>query len=200
MYIYTICSIQKYDGERLIYVGSTIDYEKRFILHKRHCFNENCHGYNSKVYQLIRQYGWDAFVCEVIEVLDDNTTDKELLFREQFYIDKYDSKRSMNTNDAITGLDMVDYHKLYDAERYKNNREKYLARSNEWNKKNREKCLARSKENYEKNREMVIALNREWQKNNRVRYNELQRNSYHKRNAWKNAVTDLRGIDPSFFC
>jgi group I intron endonuclease len=176
MYIYTICSIQKYDGERLIYVGSTIDFEARFANHKSNCFNEKFAGYNCKLYKLIREHGWDNFVFEVIEVCDDNMTDKELLFREQFYIDRYDSKRSMNSQDAITKLDIVEYN----AERYKNQRVKINARNKEWNNNNRETMNARSKE---------------WRENNRDRFNELQRNSYRKKSLWRNAVKELSAID-----
>ena len=189
MYVYTICSINKYmiDGveQRLIYVGSTAEYEARFAHHKSNCFSEKFVGYNCKLYKLIREHGWNNFVFEVIEVCDDGITDKELLFREQFYIDKYDSKSSMNTKDAITGLDKIEYHRLYHAEYYKIHREKELARS---------------KENYEKNREKRIAQTAEWKENNRDRVNETRRNSYHNRRLWRNALSDLRGINPSFFC
>ena len=170
MYVYTITSLKKYDGERLIYVGSTNDYETRFAHHKRDCYNPNSNVYNLKVYQLIRQYGWDAFVMEVIDVLDDNTTDKELLWREQFYIDKYNSKSSMNTRDAITGLDVVEYMRLYRAEYRKNNRERMNAQSNEW------------------------------RKNNRDRVNEVDRIRRRKKSLWKSVITELRGIDASYFC
>ena len=189
-YIYTITSLNKYDigngMERLIYVGSTTDFETRFSNHKTDCFNPNSHKYNLKVYQLIRHHGWDAFVFEVIEVCDDSMTDKELRFREQHYIDKYDSKRSMNTYDAfISDEDMVEYKRLYNAERYKIIREKELARS---------------KENYEKNREKHIARVNKWNKNNRDRVNEYKRNYRHKKSLWRNAVTDMSRIEPSFFC
>ena len=159
-YIYTISSLKKYDGERLIYVGSTKDWETRFRIHKSDCYNEKSHIYNLKVYRLIRQYGWDAFVIEVIDVLDDDTTDKELLWREQHYIDRYDSKKSMNSQDAITGLDMVEYN----AERYKNNREKMKAQAVKWI------------------------------KNNRDRHNEIARKYRHKKSLWKNAVKELGKI------
>ena len=174
MYVYTICSINKHmiDGveQRLIYVGSTTDFERRFTDHKSNCFNPNSREYNHKVYQLIRHHGWDAFVFEVIEVLDDTTTDRDLRFREQFYIDKYDSKSSMNTKNAIIGVDRVEYNRLLDAERYKNQREKMNAQSTEW------------------------------RINNRDRHNETARKSRYKKSLWKNALTDLRGIEPSFFC
>ena len=184
-YIYTITSLKKYDGERLIYVGSTTDWEKRFADHKYACFNPNSSGYNCKLYKLIREYGWNEFVFEVVEVLDDDTTDKELLFREQFYIDKYNSKSSMNTHDAIIGIDMVEYYRLYHAEYYKIHREKINARNKEW---------------YNNNRERMTALNREWIENNRDRHREIDRNSRRKKRLWKNALADMSRIEPSFFC
>ena len=145
MYIYTITSLNKYivDGteQRLIYVGSTTDYESRFADHKSVCFNEKSQKYNLKVYRYIRQYGLDNFVFEVIEVLDDTTTDEELVRREQFYIDKYDSKNSMNTFDAIMGLDKKEYNRLKQAEYRKKNPDKYVASAREWVKNNRDKRI-----------------------------------------------------------
>jgi group I intron endonuclease len=186
MYVYTICSIQKYNGERLIYVGSTNDYEKRFIDHKSNCYNPKRSHYNAKVYQLIRQHGWDAFVMEVIEVLDDNTTDKDLRFREQHYIDKYNSKSSMNSQDAfVSDADRVEYNRL---------------NSMEWYKNNRKKRTAQSKKHYENNRDKRNTQSKEWRENNRGRENELQRLRRHKKSSWKSVITDLRGIDPSYFC
>ena len=122
-YIYTITSLKKYDIgngiERLIYVGSCLDYGNRFREHKSRCFNEKSAGYNHKVYRYIRQYGWDNFVFEVIEVMADTTTDEELRIREQFYIDKYDSKSSLNTKDALVDT------KKYRREWSKNNRDRH---------------------------------------------------------------------------
>ena len=168
MYIYTITSLKKHDIghglNRLVYVGSCKDYEARFRSHKSDCLNPKMESYNHKKYKIIREIGWDNFVCEVIEVCDDDITDKDLLFREQHYIDKYDSKKSMNTNDAITGIDMVEYHRLYDAEYYKKNRDKIDERS------------------------------KKWRNNNRGKYNEIQRKCNHKRKLWKKTITDFCNI------
>jgi len=126
MYIYTITSLKKHDiGDglnRLVYVGSCNDYEKRFITHKSNCFNPKATSYNSKVYKLIREIGWDNFVCEVVEVMSDDTTDEELLKMEQNYIDKFESKKSMNTNDAF-GYDVKKYQKKYGVEYRTKNRD-----------------------------------------------------------------------------
>jgi len=117
MYIYTITSLKKHDigygKNRLVYVGSCIDYEKRFYNHKSDCFNPKSVAYNSKVYKIIRDIGWDDFVCEVIEVMSDDTTDIELRTMEQKYIDKFESKKSMNSQDAIG--DRKEYMKKWDA-------------------------------------------------------------------------------------
>ena len=186
MYVYTITSLKKYDGERLIYVGSTNDYEKRFIDHKSNCYNPKRSHYTAKVYQLIRQHGWDAFVMEVIEVCDDGITDRDLRFREQHYIDKYNSKSSMNSHDAfVSDEDRVEYNRLYKAEHYKINRKKRIAQS---------------KKNYENNREKRNTQNNQWRENNRDRNNELQRIRRNKKSLWKSVITELRGVDPSYFC
>lgn len=54
-----IYTISKND---LIYVGSTTDFIKRKSQHKISCNNQNTHGYNYKVYVMIRENGgWDSF-------------------------------------------------------------------------------------------------------------------------------------------
>ena len=141
-YIYTITSLKKYDIgngiERLIYVGSCLDYERRFKNHKTACFYEKSTAYNSKVYRYLRQYGLDNFVFEVIEVMSDDTTDEELRIREQFYIDKFDSKNSMNSNDAV--VNTREYQRVYRREWLKNNRDKHNASGREWAKNNHDRA------------------------------------------------------------
>jgi len=172
-YIYTISSLKKYDiGDglnRLIYVGSCKDYKIRFSNHKSDCFNEKNGGYNYKVYRFIRQYGIENFTFEVIEVLDDDTTEHDMKLREQFYIDKYDSKRSMNSYDAIMTVDMVEYKRKYNAERYINNTDRHKKVCSEW---------------YEKNKEYKT---------------EYMRTLRLKKKLWKNAIADLSAIDVSCF-
>jgi len=162
MYIYTITSLKKHDiGDglnRLVYVGSCKNYNERFRIHKRDCFNPNGKNYNSKKYKIIREIGWDNFVFEVILVMSDDTTDEELLKMEQKYIDKFEAKKSLNTNEAI-GFDMVEYHKGY-----------YI--------KNIDKIKVKNKNWYEENKEKLIEDKKKWRSNteNRQRENELQRN------------------------
>ena len=194
MYIYTITSLEKHDIghglNRLIYVGSCIDYVRRFADHRSKCFNEKSRDYNHKVYRVIRQYGWDNFVFEVIEVCDDDITNKDLLFREQHYIDKYDSKKSMNSQDAITGLDMIEYQRLYNAEYYKKNKEKLIAQSKEWTKNNRDR-FNETQRNYRKaNAEKIAEYQETYRTKNRQRLNDLQ----NKKLLWKKSIAELCNI------
>jgi len=148
MYVYTISSIPKYDIgnglERLIYVGSCKDYERRFISHRSDYLNEKLRGYNRKAYRFLRQFGIENFTFEIVEVLDDDTTDQELLLREQFYIEKFDSKKSMNTHDAII-IDKVEYMRLHSADFYKQNTDKCNKKCSEWYKKHRTETLEKQK-------------------------------------------------------
>jgi len=102
MFIYWIKSKSKFliDGEwkHHIYIGSTIDYQKRFTSHRTESKKSNM-----KVYKTIRECGGeDKFLFEVIEILCDDISDVELRRREQHYIDKFKSFRSMNTATACT--------------------------------------------------------------------------------------------------
>ena len=138
MYIYTITSLKKHDIgyglNRLVYVGSCKDYVERFSQHKRDCFNQTRETYNFKVYKIIREIGWDNFVCEVIEVMSDDTTDEELFKMEQHYIDKFESKKSLNTNDAPTGMSKLEYNK----KRYAENADAINKQRQDFRNKNRE--------------------------------------------------------------
>ena len=101
-YVYTISSIHKHlnDGlmSRYVYVGSTDDYHKRWISHKTNHSNPNYHGYDCKVYQCMRNLPQDEMMFEVIEVVADGVCHKS---REQFYIDKFESRKSLNTRNAV---------------------------------------------------------------------------------------------------
>jgi len=129
-------------------------------------------------------------VFEVIEVCDDDITNKDLLFREQHYIDKYDSKKSMNSQDAITGLDMIEYQRLYNAEYYKKNKEKLIAQSKEWTKNNRDR-FNETQRNYRKaNAEKIAEYQETYRTKNRQRLNDLQ----NKKLLWKKSIAELCNI------
>lgn len=100
------------------YVGSTINFKKRWIRHFRDLKNGNHSSISfQKAYEL---YGQDAFVCEIIEELPYNK--KILLEREQYWINTLDSKnKGYNISDANFG-DVISHHpnKEHIVERIKN--------------------------------------------------------------------------------
>ena len=50
-----------------LYVGSTKNYKKRKHTHKSNCFIESNKSYHLKIYELIRDIGWDFIHFETIE-------------------------------------------------------------------------------------------------------------------------------------
>ena len=59
--MYSIYKIEHKTKPELVYVGSTKDFN-----HRKHVHKYNCRTSNAKVYQMIREYGWDQF--EMIEL------------------------------------------------------------------------------------------------------------------------------------
>jgi len=157
MYIYTITSLKKHDiGDglnRLVYVGSCKDFKIRVEQHRRDCFNKNSRIYNIKVYTMIREIGWDNFVFEVILVMSDDTTDEELLKMEQHYIDKFESKKSLNTRGAI-GFDKTEWQKKNRIQ----NREELNRLQRDYRSNNRQKYNDTQSEYRSKNRQMINYL------------------------------------------
>ena len=70
-----------------IYVGSTCNFRRRKANHKHNCNNENRKGYNTYVYQFIRDHGgWENF--EMIELLKyPCNTKRELGLKEREYLE-----------------------------------------------------------------------------------------------------------------
>lgn len=70
-----------------VYIGQSIDIEKRWGEHRRNAFNKNTHTYDYPLYRAIRKYGLSNFKFEVIE----ETNQANLTEEEQYFIDKYHS-------------------------------------------------------------------------------------------------------------
>ena len=68
-----------------IYIGQSIDIEKRWGEHKRNAFNPKTHTYNYPLYKAIRKYGLANFQFEVLE----ETDIEHLTEEEQYFIDLY---------------------------------------------------------------------------------------------------------------
>lgn len=70
-----------------VYIGQSINIEKRWSAHRTRPFNTKSTQYNSPLYRAIRKYGLSAFTFEVIEECLPSLLDQ----KEQFYIQLYKS-------------------------------------------------------------------------------------------------------------
>lgn len=84
-----------------VYIGQSIDIEKRWGEHKRNAFNKNTHIYNYPLYRAIRKYGLDNFKFEVIEETDQTNLTEE----EQYFIDKYQSLDPNHGYNLVPAID-----------------------------------------------------------------------------------------------
>ena len=107
-----IYKIQHQDKPELLYVGSTINFTKRKHEHKHRCNNENRHGHNSKVYQMIRENGgWTEF-C-MIEIKKFPCQSKREAEAEENRI-MLEMKANMNSNRAYKITDEEELKKYRD--------------------------------------------------------------------------------------
>ena len=70
-----------------VYIGQSIDIERRIRIHKYAGFDSARHEYNYPLYRSIRKYGIENFIFEIIEQCKKD----ELGKKEQYWIDFYDS-------------------------------------------------------------------------------------------------------------
>jgi hypothetical protein len=125
-----------------VYVGSTNDYNRRMMEHKRKYNNPNSKQYNSNIYQFIRENGgWDNFNKKII--FETDKTGKELLELERYYIETLKS----NLNSEIPTRNKKEW--------YENNKEKLNEKSKKYREKNKEKIKERKKEWYENNKDRL---------------------------------------------
>lgn len=74
---------------RKVYVGQTIDLERRKEGHRFSAFNENSSEYHRELYSDIRKFGWESFECEELE----RCSFEDRLIRENYHIDQLNSNR-----------------------------------------------------------------------------------------------------------
>lgn len=97
-----------------IYIGQSIDIEKRYKDHINRSKNKNSNQYNSVLHQAIRKYGIQNFTFEVIQECS-----KEILNeREKYWIQYYDSFK--NGYNCTSGGDEQESTKKFDQQFIKN--------------------------------------------------------------------------------
>lgn len=86
--------IYKYQNKlnRKVYIGQSIDIERRQYNHKSSAYNEKANDYNSPFHQAIRKYGLENFDFEIIAELTPEEYSRQTLNQlEIFFIKLYDS-------------------------------------------------------------------------------------------------------------
>ena len=84
-----------------VYIGQSINIEKRWGEHKRNAFNSNTHTYRYPLYVAIRKYGLNNFIFEVVE----ECSIEILTTREQYWIDYYNSLDSNYGYNLVPAVD-----------------------------------------------------------------------------------------------
>jgi len=170
MSVYSIVSIEPHmvDGteRKLIFIGLCKDYDYAMRKHREMCSNQK---YKSKIYRFIRQFGWDAFKCEIVERLPTDISEHDSLVRQQHYIDFYDSTKTMNTKNAI----VTEEHKKRIRQEYR--------------KKNADKIRQKKSDYYEANRETIT----EKYDLNRDKINATKRIYERKQRAWEKYLMEI---------
>jgi len=111
-----------------IYIGSTLDFEKRKILHKRCCYNKRSIKYNYKLYKFIRTHGgFYKFKFSILEEVKLQNK-SQLRILEQDHILR-NQNAVLNTNNAYT--DVKEYKKKY----FKEHKTQHKLYMREWRKR-----------------------------------------------------------------
>jgi len=144
----------------LLYIGSTINFNRRVNKHKNDCYNENKKCYNIKLYKTIREYGFNNFEFSIICKIN-NISKKEALITEQYYI--YELKPNLNTYKSYITEEEI---KQKNQEYRKKNKEKLKEQKHKYNEKNKEKNKETTKVYREKNKEKIKEKSKKYYETN----------------------------------
>jgi hypothetical protein len=163
-----------------IYIGSTINKNRRKCQHKKECNNQNRKGYNFYVYQFIRDNGgfgnWDLVILEEYPAENKN----ELVWKEREWIEKLKPSLNSMNRPVITTEEKKEKISQIQKKYRQNNLEKYCANQQNWCKNNPEKVRQITKKYRENNPEKVRQLTEKWRENNSEKIRE-----YYKENSEK---------------
>lgn len=113
-----MCGIYKIENliNGKIYIGKSVNIEKRFRSHITDSFNKNKPEYNHLIHRAIRKYGTDNFSFEIIEQCKENELNK----REIYWISFYDccildsKNKGYNMTRGGDGSSYIDTKKIYE--------------------------------------------------------------------------------------
>ena len=113
-----MCGIYKIENliNGKIYVGKSIDIQKRFRTHINDSFNENKPEYNHLIHKAIRKYKVENFSFDVIEECNEDELDS----KEMYWIHVYDCcvldgrNKGYNMTRGGEGSSAIDVYKVYE--------------------------------------------------------------------------------------
>jgi len=131
-----------------IYVGHTVDFNKRRNNHKSKCSNENSKGYNLLIYQTIRANGgWNNWsMSEVEQFPCENKT--EAIAREGYWYKELNGTMNICVPSRTK--------KEYNQEWYQDNKEKKSEISKDYYQANNEQLKEKAKDYYQNNKEQIL--------------------------------------------
>jgi len=161
-----IYKIEHLDKPNLVYVGSTINFNKRKYKHKSNCNNEKEKDYNNKKYKMIRENdGWECFKMSVIKLYPCKTK-IELEIEEEKC--RKELQATLNHYRChITEEERKEYQKEWCQTNYENNKEEILKNIKEYYENNSNKILEQKKEYYENNKEEIIEKSKNYYETNK---------------------------------
>lgn len=105
MNIYIYSYINKFNGHR--YIGKTDNVQRRQREHYSQAYNKNSKYYNALWPKKIRQYGYDNFEFEILEIVNENNWQE----REQYWISFYNTFKGVGYN-TTPGGDSGDFEPI----------------------------------------------------------------------------------------
>jgi hypothetical protein len=162
------------------YVGSTTNLSKRRHNHKDRCNNRKDKGYNTRVYQFIREHGgwlnWDVIAIEDYPCKNK----QELETRERYWLEEIGATLNKGVPTLISGY--KERITEYRAEYQQKNKERIKKQRFEYYEKNKERIYKRQAEYYEKNKERIYKRQAEYKRNNKERRAEYYQKNKEKMN------------------
>ena len=153
-----------------IYIGSTTNFKQRKRDHKRRCINENCYGYNGKVYQCIRENGgWDNW--DMIQIKTVNATDRRHLETEERLVIE-ELKPTLNSCiPTRTHKEWYEANKepksATDTAWYEGNKQGFLEKMKAYYKENQDTIFEKKKAYYKENQDTILEKKKAYRESNR---------------------------------
>lgn len=88
-----VYKIVQNDIDKVVYIGSTSNFNHRVITHKSYCNNEKAHNYSQKIYCYIRDNG----TFENFEIVPFYIFPKEINKQILYSIEKYEIQKNIDT-------------------------------------------------------------------------------------------------------